>query len=119
MKPTHQSVREVLASCGPMTGAEIASFWPEEHRRTVSAIISTMHRDLAKKQVRISRWQRETEGQRLYLRAVYTLGCGRDAPKPQRLTNSERCARYKARKKIEVPAGVPNSVWQLAGFPVR
>ena len=116
MKATHAAVRDVLATAGPLTGTEIASYFPASERRNVSAIISTMRHDMAVRQIHITRWVREVEGEMLYLRAVYKLGSGRDIGKPPALTNAERGRRYRARLAMPKVAArtVPNSVWALA-----
>jgi hypothetical protein len=111
MKLTHEAVRDVLRTVGPMTSRELTSFFPGVPQRHVAAALSTM-RTLAVQQVRICAWVREADYQRCYLRAVYELGTGRDAPKPPPLTNIERVRRYKAKRAIG--RGVPASVWDWA-----
>lgn len=63
----------------------------------------------AARQIRIVAWRRDEDGGRLYVRAVYTAGHGRDAIKPAPLTRLEYNRRHRDRKRRAVP-----SVWALA-----
>lgn len=108
MKVTHQGVREVLATVGPLTSREIAEFFPDSRPENVGAVINTM-RTLATKQVHICGWTRDNGHGKTYLRAIYALGDRRDSLKPAPFSNAERCERKRAkarRPKI-------NSVWAL------
>lgn len=107
MKVTHQAMRELLATVGPLTTREAAEFFPQSTHQNVAAVMSTM-RKAARKQVYIVEWTREKVDAREYLRAVYTLGDRRDSPKPPRFTNAERCARRRAKNAIPK---VANSIW--------
>jgi len=108
---SHAAVRDLLRTIGPMTSAELLKFFPGRSLRDVSSSLGKM-RGLARPQVRIHDWVREADGQKCYLRAVYALGSGRDAPKPPTFTNAERTRRYKAKRALG--RGVPASVWDWA-----
>lgn len=111
MKVTHAGVRETLATVGPLTSREVAAFFPGSRHQDAAAVISSMRR-LATKQVYVHSWVRENDAGRDYLRAVYALGDQRDAPKPRKLSNAERCRRWKA--KWAVPRHA-SSVFAWAG----
>lgn len=109
---SHAGIREALAACGPLTGRELCAFFPGSTQQDVSAMVSSLRR-LATPQVHIHSWVREADYSRDYIRAVYALGAGRDAPKPKPMSNAERCKRHKARKALP---RVANSVFNLAAF---
>lgn len=111
MKVSHQAMRELLASVGPLTTREAAEFFSDSPHVNVSAVLSTM-RHGARKQVYIESWTRDNGHGKTYLRAVYALGDQPDAKKPRNLSNSERCKRWKAKRRI--PA--INSVWALGAL---
>jgi hypothetical protein len=107
MKATHDSVREVLATVGPLTSREVAAFFPGVPHRHVAAILSTL-RSAARKQVYVYGWTRDNGHGRTYLRAVHALGDLPDARKPAPLTNAQRCQRWKDKRAVPK---VANSVW--------
>lgn len=111
MKVSHQAMRELLASVGPLTTREAAEFFSDSSHVNVSAVLSTM-RTGVRKQVHIAEWTRDNGHGKEYLRAVYALGDQPDAKKPRNLSNSERCKRWKAKRRI--PA--INSVWALGAL---
>lgn len=111
MDLTHAAVRDLLRTIGPMTSQELTTFFPGTTQRHVAAVVSSM-RSAVRRQVRIHAWVREADGQRSYLRPVYAIGTGRDAPKPEPITNAERVRRYKA--KMALGRGAPTSVWDWA-----
>jgi hypothetical protein len=106
VKVTHQAMRELLASVGPLTSREAAEFFEDSSHMNVSAVLSTM-RTAARKQVYIIEWARDIVQEREYLRAVYALGDKPDARKPQPLTNAQKLARSRAKYRIPKV----NSVW--------
>lgn len=110
MKVTHAGVRELLATVGPLTSHEVAEFFPDSRQQEVAAVLSTM-RQLAKKQVQIVAWTRNSDVCKTYLRAVYALGDGPDARKPRPFNNAQRCARRRAKQALP---RVPNSVFAWA-----
>jgi hypothetical protein len=107
VKVSHQAMRELLATVGPLTSREAAEFFPSSTHQDAAAVMSTMRR-AARKQVYVCEWTRESDHGQTYLRAVYALGDRRDSPKPPRLTNAERCARRRAKNAIPK---VANSIW--------
>ena len=110
MRVTHQGVREVLSTVGPLTSREVAEFFPDSLPENVGAVINTM-RTLAKKQVYICGWTRDNGHGKTYLRAIYALGDKRDSPKPAPFTNAERCVRKRAKARRP---HAPRSVFEFA-----
>lgn len=111
VRATSVAIRETLAVCGPLTSRELHAFFPGSTQQEVASLTSTMVRKLAKKRVYIHSWVRENDYGRDYLRAVYALGDLPDARKPRRLTNAEKCRRWKAKNAIPK---APNSVFSWA-----
>lgn len=100
MRATLQAIRETLEVCGPLTSREVQAFFPDNTQQEVASLISSMVRRRAAKQVYIYAYVRENDYGRDYLRAVYALGDKPDARKPRKLTNAERCRRWKAKNAI-------------------
>jgi hypothetical protein len=99
VKISHQGVRDLLASVGPLTTREIAEFFPDSSHQNVAATMLSM-RKAAKPTVHVSEWTRDNGYGKTYLRAVYALGNAPNARKPKIYTNAERCARKRAKRKI-------------------
>lgn len=110
MKLTHSAVVDILTTVGPLTGREVAEFFPGTTAENVSAVISSL-RNAAKPRVHISAWTRDNGHGKTYLRAVYAAGNGPEARKPKPLSVSARCARWRAKQR---PAALPNSVFSWA-----
>lgn len=100
MRATSHAIRETLAVCGPLTSRELHEFFPGSSQQEVASLTSAMVRKLAKKRVYIHSWVRDSDYGRDYLRAVYALGDLPDARKPRKLSNAERCRRWKAKNAI-------------------
>lgn len=111
MKLSWANVRDVLLHSGPMTMHEVALFFPDYPYQNVGSVISAMRRKVNNKQVYIYSWTREGVG-RKYLRAIYALGNKRDANKPPTISDKERCAIWREKRK-NMKATV-NSVFNLA-----
>lgn len=111
MKLTRKALLELLQDAGPQPSVELARYFPGSDRSEVSSALHQMHRSVAEQQVHIAGWTRDADGAKRHLRALYAAGPGKDAPKPRPLTGRQRERAYRARRKL--PAGVPNSVWQL------
>lgn len=109
IRATHEGIRTVLKTVGPLTSIEIAQFFPGSSTRCVSGMLSTMRIKAAIKQIYIQSWVRESEHGKDSPRPVYALGCSKDAPKPRRMNNSEKCKRYRAR--MIDPSKIANSVF--------
>ena len=109
-KVSNNAIRDILFSVGPMTGREVADFFPGSSYWNVASALSSMRKRFAKKQVYILKWEREHIEHRDYLRAIYALGDLPDARKPRAVTNSEKCRRWRNRQVIPKI----NSVWSLA-----
>ncbi len=76
----------------------------------VRALMSKLH---ANKKVYIAAYRRDEDGGRLYPRAVYALGQGKDVKRPGALSNTEYNRRHRDAKR-----GAVNSVFAL-GVPVE
>lgn len=99
-------IRHMLREVGPMTAREVTEATGLNHDLTRVRLCSLK----ASGHIHVTEYRRETVHGRLYPRAVYALGPGRDAKKPGPLTQAEYCRRYRARKRNAVP-----SVFHLGG----
>lgn len=108
-------VLQVLQEFGPMTAADIHAFHlPEMQDTLIRVCLANLKGAGGHKQViRISAWVRDygPDGQRFYLRAVYSVGTAPDAKRPKPLTNTEYNRRYRA--KAKTIAARPCSVFDL------
>ena len=108
------AVREILATVGPLTSAEVASFFPGGTHQDASKALSVLRRAKAPgHRVYIKEWTRHALGQKDTPRPVYALGDKRDAKPPKPLPNAEITRRYRQRQRIP---RVPTSVFDLARF---
>lgn len=100
-----QKVTRLLEELGPMTAQDIA--------RELGIRIETARGMCGKAkhagQIRIVTWRRDEDSGRLYPRAVYAAGSGKNAPKPKPLTRYDYNRRHRTRKRLAVA-----SVWELA-----
>ncbi len=117
MKLTHQAVREVIASCGPLTGAEVAEFFPLHDRRNVGSVLARL-RSAANKQIHILRWETTQTPIGARWAPVYAIGNSRCAKRPPKPSNAEylRARRRRLAERAQMIAAVPNSVWQLGAL---
>lgn len=92
---------------GPMTAREIAQELKLDNPNRVSAAL------YGSKNYHIYSYRRDEDGGRLYPRALYAYGPGRNAPKPKPLTKVDYNKRSKSKMKHTV-----TSVWDL-GIPSR
>jgi len=119
-----RSVLNQLSVHGPMTCHQLEQRLPKRTEHICSALYylvrSVNKYGTAKpKQIYIIRWVRDDQGGELhtYPRPVYAIGAKPDAPKPPPLTNAERSARRRERKrqrKVEIAtiaASTPNSIF--------
>jgi hypothetical protein len=113
MKLSHQAVRELLTTVGPLTSREVFEFFADTTPQNVSAVISTM-RNGAHKQVYVCEWTRNNGYGKTYLRAVYAVGNKPDARKPPRISNAQSCAKRRAKRAIPK---VANSIWNWGVQP--
>lgn len=116
----YAAVRAVLRENGPMTCAEVVSFFPAIHKRHIASMLWRM-RMLVIKRVYIKEWVYESPfGGRWYPRAVFALGNRKCAPKPPPKSNKERLAKRRERKRqpLVSPAHTQlvNSVFSLPNF---
>lgn len=107
--PTHDEIRALLAA-GDMTSGEIALFFGVR-LHNISKCLHHM-RTAAAPTIHITRWTREGIGKR-YLRAVYRLGPGRNAKKPDALSNADVLRGRRERRSVKPPEA-PVSVWNWA-----
>lgn len=113
MRVSHDGVREVLDTVGPLTSREIAEFFPGSSAQCVSAVVNSL-RNLTVKQIYIYAWTRDNGHGKTYLRAVHALGNLPDARKPAPFNNAQRCARRRAKQAAMAPSGGANSIWDWA-----
>lgn len=100
-------VLNLLRENGPLSAREIAA---ELRLETPNRVTAALH---GSKEFHIHSYRRDEDGGRLYPRALYAYGPGRDTPKPKPLTRVEYNKRSKAKMKRTV-----TSVWDL-GIPSR
>lgn len=100
-------VLSLIKENGPMSAREIAQ---ELKLDTPNRVPAALH---GSKDYHIYSYRRDDDGGRLYPRALYAYGPGRNAPKPKPLTRVDYNKRSKAKMKHTV-----TSVWDL-GIPSR
>lgn len=118
-KPNVANVLALLKEHGPMTGAELASFFMPHLKRNVSRVVSDIRARAGEKKIYIKEWVHKSElSEKFYPRAVYALGNKPDAPKPRRLTGAQVTERYRQRMRTIRTAHkrVPTSVFNLGDF---
>ena len=111
-KATRAAVLGILATCGPLTSAAVAEFFPGDTHRNVAAVISTLRR-LSPKKVYISSWVKEVLLERMCSRAVYSVGSARDAMRHATFSAADRSRRKRLKQQAQ---RAPNSVWQWSEF---
>jgi DNA-binding Lrp family transcriptional regulator len=81
---TTKAILKGLAELGPMTRSEIQQSVGVD-KESIAAIVSRLHKDTPRvgKQIYITGWVYDAEGQRRYPRAIYALGSKPDAKKPK------------------------------------
>lgn len=120
--PNRELLLKTLQVCGPLPAAEICELTGLKRRYVIFLISQLMGKKFKgraqlPRQVRVIKWELDDLNgtSRYYPRALYGIGVGHDARKPQRLTGSETTRRYR-NKKAMVPRtirNVPNSVFNL------
>ena len=100
-------ILSLLKENGPLTAREIATELKLPYINQVASALGDCP------DFHISSYRRDEDGGRLYPRALYAYGPGRNAPKPKPLTKVEYNKRNKAKMKRTV-----TSVWDL-GIPSR
>lgn len=104
--PVHVPIRlkilTLLQELGPMTARELAEQLRIKNVNRIAMILNECD------EYHISGYRRDEDGGRLYPRALYAYGPGKDADKPPKLSTQEynRRAREKMRKTV-------SSVWDL------
>lgn len=106
-------VREILRMLdeeGPMTRAEICKRLGRA-KDEIAAVVSRLHKrtPVSGKRIYIKEYVYDMEGERMYPRAVYALGGGKDAARPIP-DQKEVKRRYWARSQLKLKA---NSVFNL------
>lgn len=81
---TTKAILKALRELGPMTRAEIQEAAGVD-KHSIAAIVSRLHKDTPRtgKQIYITGWVFDAEGQRRYPRAIYFVGKLADAKKPK------------------------------------
>jgi len=100
-------ILSLLKENGPLTAREIAAELKLSYINQVTAALGDCP------DFHIYSYRRDEDGGRLYPRALYAYGPGKNAPKPKPLTKVEYNKRNKAKMKRTV-----TSVWDL-GIPSR
>lgn len=98
-------VLDALEQYGPMTAQDVCSHLGLE-RRPGGSILGRLKASTPTR-VHISAWQRDQEGQRQYLRAVYAAGPGVDAPKPAPIHHRDSLRRYRQAAQAAMSSIVP------------
>mgnify|MGYP000013396763 CR=1 FL=1 len=88
---TTKAILKGLAELGPMTRSEIQQSVGVD-KESIAAIVSRLHKDTPRvgKQIYVTGWVYDAEGQRRYPRAIYALGSRPDAKKPKASTLENR-----------------------------
>lgn len=98
-------VLDALEQYGPLTAQEVCVHLGLA-RRPGGSIFGRL-RASTPKQVHIVAWQRDQEGQRQYLRAVYAAGPGPDAPKPAAIHHRDSLRRSRQAAQAAMSSIVP------------
>lgn len=95
---TTKAILKALRELGPMTRAEIQEAAGVD-KHSIAAIVSRLHKDTPRtgKQIYITGWVFDAEGQRRYPRAIYALGAKPDTKKPKASTLDNR-RRYERKR---------------------
>jgi len=103
--PIRSRILNLLQELGPMTARELAEQLKIKHVNQIAAALQ------GSDHFHISGYRRDEDGGRLYPRALYAYGPGKDAKKPPKLGKQEynRRAKEKMRKTV-------SSVWDLGIF---
>ena len=103
--PIRSRILNLLQELGPMTARELAEQLKIKHVNQIAAALQGCDH------FHISGYRRDEDGGRLYPRALYAYGPGKDAKKPPKLGKQEynRRAKEKMRKTV-------SSVWDLGIF---
>lgn len=116
MITARERILAILEEHGPLTSPEVSTLLglaESTARNTLCQMNKTTSR--FPRQVYISGWIRDSvEGQRSYLRPLWSLGNRGNKAKPPALTGCEKQARLRHRKK-----GLANSVFALAAVTGR
>lgn len=102
MTLSRQLIIETLTAHGPMTMREIA----EELGADIDALRGFIGSIRQKKPgvIYIHSWRRDTDGGRLYPRALWAAGSHKDARRPQKLGRSEYNRRAREKRKACIPS---------------
>lgn len=103
--PIRSRILNLLQELGPMTARELAEQLKIKHVNQIAAALQGCDN------FHISGYRRDEDGGRLYPRALYAYGPGKDAKKPPKLSRQEYNKRSKAKMRKTV-----SSVWDLGIF---
>jgi hypothetical protein len=103
--PIRLRILTLLQELGPMTARELAEQLKIKHVNQIAAALQGCDH------FHISGYRRDEDGGRLYPRALYAYGPGKDAKKPPKLSRQEYNKRSKAKMRKTV-----SSVWDLGIF---
>jgi len=103
--PIRSKILNLLQELGPMTARELAEQLKIKHVNQIAAALQGCDN------FHISGYRRDEDGGRLYPRALYAYGPGKDAKKPPKLSRQDYNKRSKAKMRKTV-----SSVWDLGIF---
>jgi len=103
--PIRLKILTLLQELGPMTARELAEQLKIKHVNQIAAALQGCDH------YHISGYRRDEDGGRLYPRALYAYGPGKEAKKPPKLSRQEYNKRSKAKMRKTV-----SSVWDLGIF---
>ncbi len=103
--PIRSRILNLLQELGPMTARELAEQLKIKHVNQIAAALQ------GSDHFHISGYRRDEDGGRLYPRALYAYGPGKEAKKPPKLSRQE----YNKRSKAKIRKTV-SSVWDLGIF---
>jgi len=103
--PIRLRILTLLQELGPMTARELAEQLKIKHVNQIAAALQGCDH------YHISGYRRDEDGGRLYPRALYAYGPGKEAKKPPKLSRQEYNKRSKAKMRTTV-----SSVWDLGIF---
>lgn len=103
--PIRLRILTLLQELGPMTARELAEQLKIKHVNQIAAALQGCDH------YHISGYRRDEDGGRLYPRALYAYGPGKEAKKPPKLSRQEYNKRSKAKMRKTV-----SSVWDLGIF---
>ena len=97
---TYQKIVDALTEYGPMTSRELAEEINTDLRLVQGSLgwIRVERPNL----IHIQGWRHEKTACRINLNAVYALGAKPDAKRPKAMSSSQKCKRWRQKKKFQI-----------------